>query len=58
MKLVHWNSLHQKKAILHTFSGQTTHFLGEDHKTRTNNLHYRKAGFVAIFLALGWGSSI
>ena len=31
-------SLHAKKAILPTFSGQTPHFLGKKQETRTNNL--------------------
>ena len=35
VNLVHWNSLHSKKAILRTFSGQAPHFLGENHKTIT-----------------------
>ena len=41
VKLVHWNSPQPKKASLPTYSGQTTHFFGENHKTRTNNLHQR-----------------
>ena len=41
VNLVHWNSLHPKKAIIPTFSGQTPSSLGENHKTRTNNLHHR-----------------
>ena len=52
VNLVHWNSLHPKKAILPTFSGQTPHFLGENRKTITNNLHHQKAGSVAIILSL------
>ena len=28
VNLFHWNSLHPKKAMLPTFSGQTPHFLG------------------------------
>ena len=55
VNLVHWNSLHSKKAILPTFSGQTPHFLGENHKTRTYNLHHRKAWFVAVILSLRVG---
>ena len=52
MSLVHWNSLYSKKAILTTFSGQTPHFLGENHKTRTYNLHHRKTWSVAVILRL------
>ena len=55
VNLVHWNSLHPKKAILPTFSGQTPHFLGENHKTRTYNLHHRKAWSVAVILSLRVG---
>ena len=55
VNLVHWNSLHPKKAILPTFLGQTPHFLCENHKTRTNNLHHRKAGSVAVILSLRVG---
>ena len=51
VNLVHWNSLHSKKAILPTFSGQTPHFLSENYKTRTYNLHHRKAWFVAVILS-------
>ena len=51
MNLVPWNSLHQKNAILSTILGQTPHFLCEIHKTRTNNLHHRKAGSVAVILS-------
>ena len=29
VNLLHWNSLHSKKAILPTFSGQTQHFTEE-----------------------------
>ena len=36
LNIVHWNSLHSKNAILPTFSRQTPHFLGENHKTRTH----------------------
>ena len=55
MNFVHWNSLHQKNAILPTFLGQTPHFLCEKHKTRTNNLHHWKAGSVAVTLSLSVG---
>ena len=55
LNLVHWNSLHPKRAILPTFSGQTPHFLGENLKTRTNNLNHRKAGSVAVILSLRVG---
>ena len=34
VNLIHWNSLQSKKAVLPTFSGQTPHFLGENHTTR------------------------
>ena len=34
VKLVHWNSLHSKKAILTTFLGQTPYFLGENHNNQ------------------------
>ena len=54
VNLVHWNSLHPKNAILLTFLGQTPHFLCENHKTRTNNLHHWIAGSAAY----GWGSNI
>ena len=50
--LIHWNSLQSKKAILPTFSGQTPHFLGENHTTRMYNLHHQKAWSVAVFLSL------
>ena len=55
VNLVHWNSLHPKNAVLPTFLGQTPHFLCENHKTRTNNLHHRKAGSVAVILSLRVG---
>ena len=55
VNLVHWNSLHPKKAIIPTFSGQTPNVLGENQKTRTNNIHHRKAGFVAVILSLRVG---
>ena len=55
VNLVHWNSLHTKRAIIPTFSGQTPYFLGENRKTRTNNLHHRKTGSVAIILSLRVG---
>ena len=55
LNLVYWNSLHLKKAVLPTFKGQTPHFLSENHKTRTNNLHHRKAGSVAVILSLRVG---
>ena len=55
VNIVHWNSLHSKKAILPTFSGQTPHFLGEIHKTRTYNGHHRKAWSVAVILSLRVG---
>ena len=48
VNLVHRNSMHTTKATLLTFSGQTLHFHGENLKTRTNNLHYRKTGSVAV----------
>ena len=51
VNLFHWNSLHPKQAIVSTFLGQTPHFLGEKLKTRTNNLHHRKAGSVAVILS-------
>ena len=40
MNLVHWNSLHPKNSILPTLLGQTPHFLCENHKASTNNLHH------------------
>ena len=49
--LVHWNSLHPKKAILPTVLGQTPCFHSENHIPRTNNLHHRKAGTLAVILA-------
>ena len=55
VNLEHWNSLHPKKAIIPTFSGQTPNFLGENQKNRTNNLHHRKAGSVAVILSLRVG---
>ena len=55
VNLVHWNSLHPKMAILPTFLGQTPHFLCENHKTRTNNLHHWKAGSVSVILSLKVG---
>ena len=51
MNLVHWNSLHPKKAILPTFLGQTPYLHSENHKPRTNNLHHLKAGTLAVILA-------
>ena len=42
-----------EKAMLPNRSGQTLHFLGETLKSRTNNLHYRKAVSLAVFLAHG-----
>ena len=55
VNLAHWNSLHLKKAILPTSLGQTQHFLGENYKTRTYNLHHRKAWSVAVILSLRLG---
>ena len=52
VNLVYWISLHPKKAILATFSGKTPNFVGENEKIRTNNLHHRKAVFVAVFFSL------
>ena len=53
--LVHWNSLHSKKAILPTFLGQTPQFLCENYKNRTYNLHHQKAWSVAVILSLRVG---
>ena len=44
-----------KKAILPTFLGQTPHFLCENHKTRTDHLHYQKAWSIAIIFSLRVG---
>ena len=55
VNLVHWNSLHPKKAILPTILGQITNLLGDKLKTRTNNLHHQKAGSVAVILSLRVG---
>ena len=52
VNLVYWNSLHPKIAILPTFSGQNPHFLSEKQKTRSNNLHHRKAESFAVILSL------
>ena len=49
MNIVYWNSRHPKKAILPTFSGPTPHFQSEKQKTRSKNLHHRKAESVAGF---------
>ena len=51
VNLVHWNSLHLKKAVLPTFLGQTPNFLVKNHETSTNNLHHQKAISIAGFLA-------
>ena len=53
--LVNWNSLHPINAILPTFLGQTPHFLCENEKNRTDNLHHRKAWSVAVILSLRVG---
>ena len=55
VNLVHLNSMHPKKVIYLLFSVQTPHFLGENHKTRTNKLHHWKAGFLAVILSLRIG---
>ena len=55
VNLVQWNSLNPKKAIIPTFSGQTQIFLGENNKTRINNLHHRKDSSVAVILSLRVG---
>ena len=55
VNLVHWNSLHPKTPFYLLFLGQTSHFLCENHKTRTNNLHQWKAGSVAVILSLRVG---
>ena len=52
VNLVYQSSLHPKKAILTTFSGQPPHFLGKMQKTRTNNLHHWEVVSVADFLSL------
>ena len=55
VNLVHCNSLPSKMAILPTFSEQKQHFTGENHKTRTYNLHHRKGWSVAVILSLRVG---
>ena len=55
VNLVHWNSLHQKWPFYLLFLGQTPHFLCENHKTRSDNQHHRKAGSVAVILSLRVG---
>ena len=56
VNLVHWNSLHPKKAIIpHFFLGQTPNFLGENQPNRTYNLDHWKAGSVAVILSLRVG---
>ena len=55
VNLVLHNSLQPKKAILATILGQTPYVLGENRKTRTNKLHYRKAGSIAVILSLRVG---
>ena len=55
VNLVYWISLHQKKASLSTFLGQTPHFISEKQETRSNNLHHRKAVSVAVILSLRVG---
>ena len=55
MNLVHLNSLDMKKILLPKFSGLITHFLVENRKTRTNNLHHWKAGSLR---AKGFGCNI
>ena len=45
-------SLHPKKNILPTFSGQIPLFLGKMQETKPNNLHHHKAGSVAVFFSL------
>ena len=52
VNLVHWNSLHPKKASWPNFSEQTPHFLSENNKTGTNNLHPPKTWSVAVILSL------
>ena len=47
VNFVYWISLHPKKAILPIFSKNTT-FISEKQKPRTSNLHYHKAGSVAV----------
>ena len=44
-----------KKPFNHTFSGQTTHFLRKNHKTRTYNLYHRKVWSDAVILSLRVG---
>ena len=58
VNLVYRNSLHPQKALFPTFFRTIKKFLGEKQRTRTNNLHHRKAGSVAIFLSQGWGFNI
>ena len=53
--LVHWNSLHPKKAVIPTFQDIYKIFSVQNHKTRTNNLHHGKAGSVAVVLSLRVG---
>ena len=55
VNLVHWNSLHPKKAIIHSFSGPTPNFLCENRSTRTNDLHHWKSGSAAVILSLRVG---
>ena len=58
VSLVHWNSLHPKKAIIPTFKKKTPNFLSENQKKTTYNLHHRKVGSVAVILSLRIGSNI
>ena len=53
VNLVHWNSLHPKKAIIPNFCGQTLNFFGKNHKTRIIKL-----GLLRSFGAEGLGSNI
>ena len=54
VNFVYWISLLPKKAIYLLF-GLTPHFISEKQKPRTNNLHHRKAGSVAVILSLRVG---
>ena len=52
MTLVHWISLHLKRATSTTILKPTPHLLGEKLKAGINNLPHQKAGSVAVILSL------
>ena len=57
VNLIHCNSLHPKKAILPTFSGQTPHFVGNITKPELTTYTIGKLSPLRSFWVKGWGQT-